>query len=452
MYINVLIEKLGKEKVSQQTDDLIRHSYDESPHSAVLPEVVCYPNSSEDVQLIVEVARDYHIPITPFGTGSGLEGQAIPVENGISMNFSRMNQVIEFSPDDMTITVQPGVTRFQLNDVIREQGLQFPVDPGVNATIGGMVATNASGTTAVRYGAMKDQLLDLEVVLADGRIIHTGTKAKKSSSGYLMTNLFAGSEGTLGIITEITLKLHGIPEYTVMARCTFASMETCAIAAKEILLQTIPIKRMELMDAASIAEVNRQNVYTFPVAHSLFFEFAGSVHGVEADVQLTAKIVKTLGAKHWTVATDPVEQEELWKARYNLSYAFQHTDGIDEVGADVCVPISQLPKLVTYARQLIDNSGLTGGVWGHVGDGNFHTLVLFDPAVIGEREKAEATNEALATLAIDVGGTCTGEHGVGIGKRKYQQKEHGTALEVMHQIKQLLDPSNILNPGKIFIE
>lgn len=452
MYIEQLIEKLGMDNVSQKESILIRHGYDESPHKAVEPDVVCFPTSKEDVQAILEIARNNQIPVTPFGTGSGLEGSSIPVKKGISINFEQMDNVLEFSPENMTVTVQPGITRFRLNDYIHSAGLYFPVDPGVDATIGGMVATNASGTTAVRYGAMKDQLIDLEVVMADGTIIHTASKAKKSSSGYLITNLFAGSEGTLGIITEVTLKLHPIPEHTIMARCTFETINECATASQQLLLSGIPLKRIELMDAASVAEVNRQNGYRFPVRPSLFFEFAGAKQAVEAEVELAQSILDNLSCEHWAVALDPDEQQELWKARYDLSYSFQSVKGMDEVGADVCVRIKELPELITYARELIDETGLKGGVWGHVGDGNFHTLILFDPFVNGERQLAESVNEALAIRAIEIGGSCTGEHGVGIGKQKYQELEHGNSLSMMQNIKQLFDPTGILNPGKIFMD
>ncbi|WP_042454687.1 FAD-binding oxidoreductase [Neobacillus dielmonensis] len=450
MYMQQLISKLGSEKVSQSETQLFRHSHDESPHISVEPDVVCFPACREDVEAILEIAREYQVPVTAFGAGSGLEGAAIPVKKGISLNFENMDQVLDFSPEDMLITVQPGMTRMQLNKIVNRHGLMFPIDPGADATIGGMVATNASGTTAVRYGSMRDQLLDLEVVLADGTIIHTGTKAKKSSSGYHLTGLFAGSEGTLGIITEITLRLHGIPEHTMMATCTFDTLELCGQAAHCMLQSGIPVMRMELIDAASISEINRYNDYHFPVNHSLFIEFAGSKTAVEEEAILAAEILGDLGAKNWQAASDPAKQREIWKARHELSYAFMHQSGIDEVGADVCVPISKVPNLVAYARKLIDESGLKGGVWGHIGDGNFHTLIVFNPKVKGEREKAEQINDLLALRAIKEGGTCTGEHGVGLGKRKFQEAEHGTSLGIMKNIKQLLDPMGILNPGKIF--
>ncbi|MFJ8066331.1 FAD-binding oxidoreductase [Psychrobacillus sp. NPDC096426] len=450
MFIDRLKDRLGNEKVSQNENELFRHSHDESFHKPVEPDVVCFPTGREDIETIMEVARENSVPITPFGAGSGLEGQAIPIKKGISINFENMNNVVNFSPEDLMITVQPGITRLQLNKFVNRHGLMFPIDPGADATIGGMVATNASGTTAVRYGSMRDQLLDLEVVLANGTVIHTGSLAKKSSSGYHLNGLFAGSEGTLGIITEITLRLHGIPEHTIAARCTFHTPKACAEAAKIILQSGIPVMRMELVDADSISQVNAYGGYNLPVAHSLFFEFAGTMTSVEEEARLVEQLMRELGCENWDVTSRSKERLELWKARHELAYAYQHVKGMANTGADVCVPISKLPELIVYARELIDESGLTGGVLGHVGDGNFHTIVLYDPNVEGELEKAEYTNEALAIRAIEVGGTCTGEHGVGLGKRKFQEREHGEALFIMKQMKQMLDPKGLLNPGKIF--
>lgn len=451
MFIQNLIDKIGSNKVSQNETELFRHSHDESPHNAIRPEVVCFPDCKKDIKSILEISHRHCVPVTAFGAGSGLEGQAIPIHKGITINFENMNAVVDFSTDDMTITVQPGLTRLQLNKLVNRHGLMFPIDPGADATIGGMVATNASGTTAVRYGSMRDQLLDLEVVLADGTVIHTGTHAKKSSSGYNLTGLFAGSEGTLGIITEVTLRLHGIPEHTMVARCTFDTPENCAKAAQTILLSGIPVMRMELVDAQSISQVNMYGGYNFPVKHSLFFEFAGLQVAVEEEIKLAEGLMDNLGCQDWKVASDSKERNELWKARHELSYAYGHVKGMTDTGADVCVPISRLPELVVYARELIEQSGLEGGILGHVGDGNFHTIVIFNPNNPGEQEKAEHTNEALAIRAIDVGGTCTGEHGVGLGKMKFQKTEHGAAVGIMKGMKQMLDPKGLLNPGKIFL-
>lgn len=445
-----LEKELGIEKVSTNETELLRHSHDESAHPAVTPDVICFPESTEDVKKILVIAKEYQVPVTAFGAGSGLEGQVIPIKKGISINLERMNKIVEFSPEDMTVVVQPGMTRLQLNEEINKYGLQFPIDPGADATIGGMTATNASGTTAVRYGSMRDQVLDMEVVLADGRVIHTGTKAKKSSSGYNLTGLFTGSEGTLGIITEVTLKLHGIPEHIVAARCTFKTVEECAEGAYAVLANDIPIMRMELVDASSIKQVNEYGDYSFPVAHSLFFEFAGAKSAVEAQAVLVKEIMEELGCEHWDVAEGTKERNEIWKARHQMAYAFRHQKGKRFFGTDICVPISKLPELVHYARELLEETGLEGGILGHVGDGNFHTLSLFDADNEEERKRSERMNDQLVLKAIEVGGTCTGEHGVGLGKMKYQREEHGDAIEVMKSVKQLLDPDNLLNPGKIF--
>ena len=290
MFISALKEQLGTDKVTQNETELYRHSKDESPHPAVEPDVVCFPENTEDVITILKTADQFGISVTPYGAGSGLEGQAIPIEKGISIDFERMNKVLDFSPEDLTITVQPGITRLQLNELVNRQGLQFPIDPGADASIGGMVATNASGTTAVKYGSMRDQVLDLEIVLASGKVIRTGTKAKKSSSGYNLSGLFTGSEGTLGVITEITLRLHGIPEHVIAARCTFDHIDTCAEAATMILQSGIPVLRMELVDAQSIETVNAYGDYDIPVAHSLFFEFAGTKAGTEEEADHSRRI------------------------------------------------------------------------------------------------------------------------------------------------------------------
>lgn len=451
MFIEKLKNRLGNEKVSKNKTELFRHSHDESFHKGVEPDVVCFPETTEDVAMIMEVARAYQVPVTPFGAGSGLEGQAIPINKGISINFEQMNRIVDFAFDDLTITVQPGVTRLQLNEYVNDQGLMFPIDPGANATIGGMVATNASGTTAVRYGAMRDQLLDLKVVLADGTIINTGTHAKKSSSGYHLNGLFAGSEGTLGLITEVTLKLHGIPEHMIAARCTFSTLEACGEAAQTILLSGIPIMRMELIDANSIAQVNSHSGYNYPVEHSLFLEFAGTQTAAEEEVSFAKQLMLEMNCESWEVSEGSKGRDQLWQARIEMSYAFRHTKGKSVIGGDVCVPISKLRKLINYAHELLDQSGLNGGILGHVGDGNFHTLIMFDPLAQGEQKRAEQVNEDLTMLAIEVGGTCTGEHGVGLGKMMFQQAEHGEALQVMKQMKNMFDPEGLLNPGKIFL-
>lgn len=441
---------LKTDQYSKSISELYRHSHDESEHPPVEPELVCFPESTEDVIAIMKIARDASIPITPFGIGSGLEGQAIPLNGGISLNFERMNQIVKFSPEDLLVTVQPGITRLQLNNIINRHGLQFPVDPGADASIGGMAANNASGTTAVRYGVMRDQIVDLEVVLADGTLLHTGTKAKKSSSGYHLTGLFTGSEGTLGIITEITLKLHGIPEHTIAASCTFETPHQCAEAAHMILLSGIPVQRMEFVDAYSIGKVNAYGNYGLPEKHSLFFEFAGMKNAVEEEAALAQELMHDMNAENWRVAADSEERAMIWKARHEMAYAFRHQSGMTVTGGDVCVPISKLPELIDYALELIAESGLEGGALGHIGDGNFHTTISYDAKDPVQKIGAEKINEKLAFRAIELEGTCTGEHGVGLGKMKYQDAEHGAAIAVMKNMKRMLDPDNLLNPGKMF--
>lgn len=450
MLIETLESLIGRDKLSQSETDLFKYSKDESFHPPSEPTVVVFPESDKDIQAILKVAQKFTVPVVPYGAGSGLEGSAIPLHRGISMSFERMNRVLDFRPEDLTITVQPGVTRLQLNEYVNKHGLYFPIDPGADASIGGMTATNASGTTAVKYGSMRDQLLDLKVILADGRVIQTGSRAKKSSSGYHLTGLFAGSEGTLGIITEITLRLHGIPEHTIAASSTFETIEECATAAQTVLMSGIPVLRMELVDAESIERVNEYGGHSFPVKPSLFFEFAGSKLATIEHVETTQELCVELGCLHFELAVGSKERAMLWKARHEMAYAFRHLKGMAVAGGDVCVPISQLPKMVSHARKLIDDSGLTGGTFGHVGDGNFHTIVVFDPTIPSQVAQADEINEVLANLAISLGGTCTGEHGVGLGKRKFQLKEHGEALGVMKEMKMMLDPQNLLNPGKIF--
>lgn len=450
-WIKILSGLLNPGQVSNSEGERYRHSHDESDHSPVEPDLVCFPESTGDVQAVLAFAKEHQIPVTAFGAGSGLEGSAIPIGKGISLNFERMNQVLHFAPEDLLVTVQPGITRLALNRRINRHGLQFPIDPGADATIGGMAATNASGTTAVRYGVMRDQILDMEVVLANGSIIHTGTKAKKSSSGYSVGGLFVGSEGTLGLITEITLKLHAIPEHIIAASCTFNTPRECAEAANNVLLMGIPVQRMEFVDATSIKKVNDYGGYGLPEQHSLFFEFAGSALSAGEDARLTEELMAELGAQNWHVAADAEERASIWKARHEMAYAYRHQPGISVTGGDVCVPISKLPDLLEHGRELIEASGLEGGLLGHIGDGNFHTSIVYDPASIEQKQLAFGINDQLAFRAIELGGSCTGEHGVGLGKQKFQESEHGEALALFKNLKHMLDPDNLLNPGKIFV-
>lgn len=448
--LNELSSLIGQDKVTVNETMIHHHSGDESHHPPVAPDVVVFPESTIDVQKILSYANEQQISVVPYGAGSGLEGQAIPINKGISMNFEKMNRIIEIRAEDLTVKVQPGVSRLALNEALKKYGLFFPVDPGADASIGGMAATNASGTLAVRYGVMRNQILDMEVVLADGRIIRTGSLAKKSSSGYHLNGLFIGSEGTLGVFTEITLKLHGIPEYMTAARCTFSHVRDCVDAAVAILTAGIPIARIELVDARSIRQVNAYQGTQYPEEDSLFLEFHGNQAGNEEDIQFVQNIVEELGCTSFVFETDSIQRANLWKARHELHYAFSHSyPKLSILSTDVCVPISSLPDIVEYTRRQLNLYGLDGAIIGHVGDGNFHTMVMYDRQNAEEIQKTNKLNDEIVEYALRVGGTCTGEHGVGVGKMKFQKQEHGEALNVMISMKKLLDPQGILNPGKI---
>ncbi|EEL49936.1 (S)-2-hydroxy-acid oxidase chain D [Bacillus cereus Rock3-44] len=427
------------------------HGRDESYHTSSLPDVVVFPTTTKEVSEIMKLANKYEIPIVPFGVGSSLEGHVIPYENGITIDFSLMNQVLEVREKDFLVKVQPGVTRMQLNKELKKYGLFFSVDPGADATLGGMAATNASGTTSVKYGVMRDQVRDLEVVLADGTIIHTGTLAAKSSSGYHLNGVFVGSEGTLGCFTELTLRVYGIPEHTMAARASFPTVNDAVEAVIDILQAGIPIARIELVDELSMKQVNTYSETNYREEPTLFLEFHGNEAGLKQDVDFTTEIVKDHKCNGISFETETAARNKLWEARHNLAYAYVHSNpGKKLMSMDICVPISELANAIQYAKETLDDMGIAGGILGHVGDGNFHVLLMVNPNDIEEVQKTEAVNEKIVMYALEYGGTCTGEHGVGVGKRKYQEKEHGAALLVMKNIKQTLDPKNILNPNKIF--
>ncbi|MFD1706028.1 FAD-binding oxidoreductase [Siminovitchia sediminis] len=442
---------IGKEKTSVNETVLVNHSKDESNHQSVEPDVVVFPESTEDVQKILKYANTHKVPVVPYGAGSGLEGQSIPVQKGISVDFEKMNKILEVRPEDLAVIVQPGITRVQLNEELKKYGLFFPVDPGADASIGGMAATNASGTMTVRYGGMRSQVLNLRVVLADGRVIETGSLAKKSSSGLHLNGLFVGSEGTLGIFTEIALKLHGIPEDIVAARCSFPSVSSCVEAATAILAAGVPVARIELVDARTIQQTNEYSGTDYPAAPSLFFEFHGNRGGNQEDIEFVQAIVEEAGCLEFLSETNSLKRAALWKARHEVNFAYRHGNPrLDSITTDVCVPISKLAENVEFASRKLNEYGLKGGVVGHVGDGNFHSMILYDPNVKGEYEKVLQLTDEMVELALQSGGTCTGEHGVGLGKIGYQRKEHKEALDVMLSLKRTLDPNNIMNPGKIF--
>lgn len=450
-YRQQLASLLGEDRVTTNPTVLMNHSHDESYHPPHLPDVVVFPQSADEVSAILQLANEQRIAVTPFGLGTSLEGHAIPYAGGISMDFSLMNQVLEVRPQDFLVRVQPGVTRTQLNRELKKHGLFFSVDPGADATLGGMAATNASGTTSVRYGVMRDQVRDLQVVLADGRIIHAGSMTAKSSSGYHLTGLFVGSEGTLGVFTELTLRVYGIPEATMAARASFPTVQDAVDTVVDIMGAGIPVARIELVDERSIQQVNLYKETSYPENPTLFIEFHGSEQSLAHDIEFAQNISAEHGCTQFLFETDSKARAALWDARHNLAYTFLHkSPGKKMMVTDVCVPFSELAKAVVDARQAIDRSGLDGAVLGHVGDGNYHAILMIDIHDAQEMARAEELNAHLVEYALSRGGTCTGEHGVGVGKVKYQRKEHGAALDVMRSMKQVLDPNAILNPGKIF--
>ncbi|MDR0139547.1 FAD-linked oxidase C-terminal domain-containing protein [Metabacillus idriensis] len=427
-----------------------QHSKDESYHTPSLPDLVVFPETTEQVSEIIRLANTYQVPVVPFGLGSSLEGHVIPYDLGITIDFSLMNKILEVREQDFLVRVQPGVTRSQLNKELKKYGLFFSVDPGADATLGGMAATNASGTTSVRYGVMRDQVRDLETVLAGGTIIHTGNLAEKSSSGYHLNGIFVGSEGTLGCFTELTLKVYGIPEHVMAARASFPTVNDAVQAVVSILQAGIPIARVELVDEPSMKQANLYSETDYLEKPTLFLEFHGNEAGLRQDVEFTKELVADLHCELIEFETDNAARNKLWEARHHLAYAYVHGfPGKKLMVTDVCLPISELAGAIRKARKTIDELGLDGGIVGHVGDGNFHVLLMLDTTDPLEVSKADQLNETIVLYALERGGTCTGEHGVGVGKMKYQEKEHGEALRVMGKIKQALDPQNILNPNKI---
>jgi D-lactate dehydrogenase (cytochrome) len=447
------MKKRTSEKRATQNETILRqHSSDESYHSPVLPDVVVYPSSAEEVCSIMSFANEHRIPVVPFGAGSSLEGHCIPVKGGISLNFQEMSQILEIRPDDFLVKVQPGVTRTQLNLALKKHGLFFPVDPGADATIGGMAATNASGTTSVKYGIMRDQVRNLQVVLANGQVIQTGGMAAKSSAGYHLTGMFVGSEGTLGVFTEITLKVYGIPEAVLAARCTFPTVQSAVDAASAVLGSGTGIARIELVDERSIVQVNNNSDTSYTEAPTLFLEFHGNPASVTYEASLTKELLESFGGVEWVEERDSKARAKLWEARHHLAYAFKHGyPGKAMMFTDVCLPLSELSGAIVHARETMEAIGVPGAVLGHVGDGNFHAILMYDPSLAEEREKADRVNSSIVEYALHKGGTCTGEHGIGIGKAKYLAKEHADTLPIMTGIKKQLDPNDILNPGKIIV-
>jgi len=429
-----------------------QHGRDESPFDAPPPEAVVYCETNEDVCAVVRLADQYAVPVIPFGVGSSLEGHLLAVQGGVSIDLSRMNQVLAIQPEDLTVTVQAGVTRTQLNNHVRHMGLFFPIDPGADASLGGMAATRASGTNAVRYGTMRENVLGLSVVTASGELIRTGTRARKSSAGYDLTRLMVGSEGTLGVMTEITLKLYPLPEAISAATCTFPSIDAAVRTTIQVIQLGIPIARCELLDAHAVRAVNRHDRLTLTEAPMLLMEFHGSPASVKEQAAAVQDIASEFDGHGFEWASTPEERTRLWTARHHAYFAgAQMKPGCRTVSTDTCVPISRLAECVTQASQAATDAGMAHYIVGHVGDGNFHIAYLVDPNEPGERELAERLNEELVHRAIEAQGTCSGEHGIGLHKMDFLVREAGDgAVAMMRTIKRSLDPKNIMNPGKIF--
>ena len=430
-----------------------QHGRDESAFMHVPPpSAVVFAESSTDVADAVRLAAQHRTPVIPFGVGSSLEGHLLAIQGGISIDVSRMNRVVAINAEDLTITVQPGVTRKAVNEAVKDQGLFFPIDPGADASIGGMSATRASGTNAVRYGTMRENVLALEVVTASGEVIRTGTRAKKSSAGYDLTRLMVGSEGTLGVITEITLKLYPLPEAISAAICYFPSIEAAVRTTIEIIQMGVPIARCELLDDNTVRMVNAQAKLGLREEAMLLMEFHGSPASVEEQAQTVQAIAADNGGQAFEWATTPEARTRLWTARHNAYFAgIQSRPGCRAITTDACVPISQLANAILASVDEANASGLPYFLVGHVGDGNFHMGYLIDPNSDTERQSAETLNHQLVERALALGGTCTGEHGVGLHKMGFLRAEAGDgAVAMMRAIKQALDPHNIMNPGKIF--
>ncbi|MEO6354535.1 MAG: FAD-linked oxidase C-terminal domain-containing protein [Burkholderiaceae bacterium] len=427
------------------------HGRDESAFDPMLPDAVVFAHSTEEVAAAVRLCGQHGIPVIAYGTGTSLEGHILAVQGGLTIDLSQMATVIAVQPEDLTATVQAGVTRKQLNLALKDFGLFFPIDPGADASLGGMAATRASGTNAVRYGTMRENTLMLTVVTADGRIIKTGTRAKKSAAGYDLTHLFVGSEGTLGIITEVTLRLYPLPEAISAAVCSFPSVADAVNTVIETIQMGVPVARVEFLDENGVRAINAHDKLELPVKPLLLFEFHGSEHGVQEQAQRVQDIAAEHGASGFEWATRPEDRTRLWTARHNAYFALlQMRPGWRAITTDCCVPISRLADCILATQADCETGGMPYSIIGHVGDGNFHVLLLVDPADAAAVGRCEGVNARMVTRAIDMDGTCTGEHGVGLHKMDFLVQEHGVpAIDTMRIIKHALDPHNIMNPGKI---
>ncbi len=450
--VAALTQRFG-ERCSTNATIRAHHGRDESAHAPATPDAVVFPETTDEVAEIVRLCGEHRTPLIPFGVGSSVEGQVLAVRGGICIDLSRMNRVLALHPEDLDATVQAGVTRKHLNEALKGSGLFFPVDPGADATLGGMAATRASGTNAVRYGTMRENVLALTVVLADGRIVRTGSRARKSATGYDLTRLFIGSEGTLAVITELTVRLYPLPEAVSSAVCAFADVDDAVATVIQTIQSGVPVARIEILDRLTVSAVNRYSRMSLREAPTLFFEFHGSPSGVEEQARTVQDIATEHGGMDFEWATRPEDRSRLWQARHDAYFAcLALRPGSRSVTTDVCVPISRLAECIRGTTRRVAASGLTAPLLGHAGDGNFHLAVLVNPEDAQEVARALALNAGIVELALKLEGTCSGEHGVGLGKRKYLAAEHGEGLEVMRLLKQALDPQGLLNPGKLLPE
>ena len=427
------------------------HGRDESSFDPMLPDAVVFAHKTEEVAAAVALCNQHKVPVIPYGTGTSLEGHILALSGGLSIDLLQMNRVIAVHAQDLTVTVQPGVTRKQLNVEIKDTGLFFPIDPGADASLGGMAATRASGTNAVRYGTMRENVLGLTVVTAEGKVIKTGTRAKKSSAGYDLTRLFVGSEGTLGIITEVTLKLYPQPESISAAVCSFNDIASAVNTVIVTMQMGVPVARVEFLDENGVKAINKHDKLTLPEKPLLLFEFHGSENSVKEQAEIVQEIAKDHGAIGFEWATRPEDRSRLWQARHNAYFALlQLRPGCRAISTDCCVPISHLAEILLATKADCEQQQLTHSIIGHVGDGNFHVQMMVDPNDPADIARAEGVNARMVERAIAMDGTCTGEHGVGLHKMDFLIQEHGEgAIDTMRSIKHALDPNNILNPGKI---
>ncbi|TWA94924.1 D-lactate dehydrogenase (cytochrome) [Azospirillum brasilense] len=426
------------------------HGKDESYHPNFPPDGVAFATSTEEVSAIVTLCAKHKLPIIPFGTGTSLEGGVAALAGGVCIDVSNMKEVLRVSPEDLDVTVQAGVTRKQLNEHLRDTGLFFPIDPGADASLGGMASTRASGTNAVRYGTMRENVLGLTVVLVDGRIIKTGGRARKSAAGYDLTRLFVGAEGTLGIITEVTLRLYGIPEAISSAVCPFNDIRGAVDTVIQTIQSGIPVARIELLDEVQMDAVNKYSKLDYKVAPTLFFEFHGTAAGVKEQAEMVSAIAAEYGGSEFTWATRPEDRSKLWQARHDGYYAaLALRPGSKGWPTDVCVPISRLADCILETKKDIAESSMLAPLVGHVGDGNFHLVYVIDPDKPEELAEAKRLNDRMVDRALAMGGTCTGEHGIGYGKMEFLEKEAGDAFAVMGELKRAFDPDNRMNPGKV---